>query len=114
MQCLARSYPRDRYVLGTTQLESCFAEKEQGVLVDTKLTTRQQCALVAKAANTLLGCLRQSTASRSRELILPLCSALLRHLECWVQSWAPQCKRDMDILQRVQQRAMKMFGASLL
>jgi len=46
-----------------------------------------------------------------REVILPLCSVLMRqHLECWVQFWGPQYKRGIDILGRVQQRARKMIN----
>ena len=57
----------------------------------------------------VLGCSRQSISSRWREVVLPLCSALLRpHPECWVQCWALQYRRDADILERVQQRDMNM------
>ena len=31
------------------------------------------------------------------------------HLECWVQFWDPQYKRDMDMLERVLQRATEVM-----
>jgi len=61
---------------------------------------------VAKKAKGILGCIRRSTVSRSREEILPPYSAPVRpHLEHCVKCWDPQDKRDMDLLQSVQQRA---------
>ncbi|KAK4807067.1 hypothetical protein QYF61_018408 [Mycteria americana] len=107
---LGRNNPRHQYLLGDAQLGSSFSAKNLGVLVDTKLNMSQQCALVAKKANGILDCIRQSITSRSREVILPLYSALVRpHLESCVQFWVPQYRRDMDILERVQQRATKMM-----
>jgi len=38
-------------------------------------------------------------SSGSKEIILPLYAAPLCLLEHWVQFWAPQYKRDMDILE---------------
>ncbi|PKU45883.1 hypothetical protein llap_3825 [Limosa lapponica baueri] len=70
----------------------------------------QQCILAAQKANHILDYIKKSVAIRSREVILPLCSALVRiHQEYCVQLWSPQHRKDMDLLERVQQRVTKMI-----
>jgi len=63
---------------GAYQLESCFAKEVLEILIE--FIWKYSPAI--KLAKSLLSCLTQTVASRSRGVILSLCSAVLRHI--WV------------------------------
>jgi len=57
------------------------------ILADTKVHMSQQCALAVQKVNNLQDYIRRTVASRSKKVIFPLYSALVKpHLEYWV-SW---------------------------
>ncbi|PKU47252.1 hypothetical protein llap_2428 [Limosa lapponica baueri] len=82
---LGHNNPMQRYRLREEWLESCPAEKDLGVLVDSQLNMSQQCSQVAKKASSILVCIRNSVASRTR--------------------------RDIEMLECVQRKAIKLVKA---
>lgn len=61
--------------------------------------------MAARKANSILGCFTRSTA---RNVIIPLYSVLVRpHIKYCIQFWTPKYRKATDILEQIQQRAIK-------
>ena len=99
-----------QYRVGADMLERSSTVKNLGTLVASRLAMSHLCAPVPKKSNSILGCITKSVASRSREVILPTYSALVRpHAEYCVQFWDPQFQKDWDLLGGVHQRPTEMI-----
>ena len=67
----------------------------------------QQCTIAALKASSILGFISRG----KREVIVPLCSALIRpHLEYGIQAWGPQHRKDVELLDWDQKRSTMMLG----
>lgn len=101
---LGQDSPR-QYRLGEL-IESTPAEKDLGVLVD---ENQHEPAVHAcgPESNSILGCIRRGNASRWREMILPLCSAIVRpHLEYCIQVWGSPAQERQEYAEAIPEEAM--------
>lgn len=67
-----------------------------------KLNMSQQCALASQKTNSISGYIKRGIANREKEVIVSLCSAILRpHLEYCTQDWSPYLNKYVELLEGV-------------
>ena len=70
----------------------------------------EQCRIAASKGNQIIGLIRRIITYKEKKLIIPLYKAIVRpHLEYCIQAWRPYCKKDINMLERIQRRATKLI-----
>jgi len=106
-------HPKYKYRLSGEWTECSPVEKDLGRFINENLNMIHHCVHVAQKANCILSCINRNVGIRLREVILPLCSALMRpYLENCIQAWSSQHEKDIDLLDSFQKRAIFPEGES--
>ena len=97
--------------MGSRVLEAVESEKDVGVAIHKSLKPSLQCARAASKANLVLGQLARAVTYRDSTTFIRLYQVYVRpHLEYAVQSWCPWTEADIEVLERVQRRAVMMVS----
>jgi hypothetical protein len=98
------------YLIGDKVLEKSSEEKDLGIYIQNNLKPGRHIDESVKKANQILGRIYRTMEYKSVENILPLYLTLVRpHLEYCVQAWAPYFTKDIEKLENVQKRALRMI-----
>ena len=105
------SYTMDGYAPAGTVLEASAQEKDVGVMVHESLKPSTQVAKAAAKANQVLGQMARAVTLRDKVTWPRLYKTYVRpHLEYAVQSWNPWTQADIEVLEKVQARALRYMS----
>ena len=103
--------PGYQYKMSNTVLETTAEERDLGVVMSATLKPKAQCTKAARTAQTVLSQISRAFHFRDRHVFLKLYKQYVRpYLEFAVQAWSPWTAQDKEILEKVQQRAIKMIS----
>ena len=103
--------PHYEYTMGGSKLAETKEERDLGVVMTSNLKPSVQCSKAARTAQAVLGQLSRAFHFRDRHVFVQLYKQYVRpHLEFSCQAWAPWSAADIDILEKVQKRAIRMVS----
>jgi ribonucleases P/MRP protein subunit RPP40 len=106
---MGKSNKQIQYKLGDKTMLACKQEKDLGIIIEASGKFSQQCLAAVNKANSLVGMIRRSIQYKSRGVVVKLFKSLVRpKLEYCIQAWSPYLKKDIDMIERVQRRALKL------
>ena len=108
---IGNTNPRATYSMTGADLDKTTAERDIGVKVQSNLRPTQQCVEAAQRANVVLGQITRAFHFRDRITFIQLYKQYVRpHLEFASPAWSPWTQGDVEVLERVQKRAIKMVS----
>jgi hypothetical protein len=108
---LGRHNPRTAYWMGDQQLEVTEVERDIGVLMNQSLKVSAQCSKAAQTANAVLGQISRAFHYRDRHTFVKLYKLYVRpHLEFAIPAWRPWTAGDIEVMEKVQRRAIRMVS----
>ena len=99
------------YTMGGSKLAATKEEKDLGVVMTSNLKPSAQCSKAARTAQAVLGQLSRAFHFRDRHVFVQLFKQYVRpHLDFSSQAWAPWSAADIEVLEKVQKRAINMVS----
>jgi ribonuclease P/MRP protein subunit RPP40 len=103
--------PMVKYEMDGKEMQVTESEKDLGVMVENTLKPTMQCQKAARKANAILGQISRSFHYRKKVTMTKLYKTFVRpHLEYAVTVWCPWLEKDIEELEKVQKRAVKMMS----
>ena len=107
---IGRNNQEYTYSMNSRQLDITKEEKDVGVLITDNLKPSRQCAEAARRASTVLYQLCKAFHYRDRHIFKKLYLTYVRpHLEYCVQAWCPWFEHDIELLEKVQKKAIRQI-----
>lgn len=108
---VGRTNPKYTYHMNGMKLEVSEHERDLGVKIHCSLKPSKQCSEAAHRANTVLGQISRSFHYRDRFVFVNLYKQYVRpHLEYCAPAWAPWTVTDINCIEKVQERAVRMIS----
>jgi hypothetical protein len=108
---LGKNNPKYEYFMNGTKLSVVEEEKDVGVVIHKSLKPARQCERAAATATGVLMQLAKCFHYRDRNIFVRLYQQYVRpHLEFSTPVWSPRLISDIQMLEKVQERAVKMVS----
>lgn len=106
---IGNNNPQQKYYMNGIELETTDQEKDIGVIINGNLKPAKQCQKSAATAGVVLRQIAKNFHYRDKNIFKNLyCQYVRPHLEFSTVAWSPWLSADIELLEKVQRRAVSM------
>jgi hypothetical protein len=106
---IGKNNPRHEYFMRGNKLTTTEEERDVGVIFTSNLKPSAQCSKAAGCATSVLNQLKRNFHFRDRHIFVNLYKQYVRpHLEFSSQAWSPWLIGDIEVIEKVQEKAVRM------